>query len=119
MPGHDGAARISALMANLRSDPPKQLGGQAVETIGDLVSQTLRDLGGKVIGRYDLPESDVLIFKLVDGTKVIARPSGTEPKIKFYILARDSQSDLEKAREATTAKINAISTDLAVRAEAA
>jgi phosphoglucomutase len=119
MPGHDGAERITALMTRLRTKPPTQFAGHPVVTIGDVQSgQTIDAKSGAVVGRFDLPASDVLIFTLADGTKVVARPSGTEPKIKFYILAKDSEKDLEKARAATTKKIDAISADLARLAEA-
>lgn len=107
--GKEGADKIQAIMANLRSAPPASFGGVAVKTIGDVKSGEIKDAkSGKVVGRYDLPASNVLVFTLEDGTKVIGRPSGTEPKIKFYVLAREPGSDLHAARVAATAKINAI-----------
>lgn len=118
MPGQDGATRITALMDSLRTNPPERFGGQVVASIGDVTTgETRARDGGKVIGRFELPKSDVLIFTLADGTKVIARPSGTEPKIKFYILARETNPDLEKARASASAKIEAISAEIAARAE--
>lgn len=113
MPGHDGAERIAALMTRLRTDPPAQFAGQPVITIGDVKSgRTVDSKTGSVVGKFDLPASDVLIFTLADGTKVVARPSGTEPKIKFYILAKESEKDLEKSRATATGKIQTIANEL-------
>jgi len=112
MPGADGAARITALMASLRSAPPKRIAGRPVVSIGDVKSDEIRDGRGTVIGHYYLPTSDVLIFTLDDGTKVIARPSGTEPKIKFYILARIDSRDLAAARGAANDRIAAIAKEM-------
>lgn len=112
MPGADGAARITALMASLRSAPPKRIAGRPVVSIGDVKSDEIRDGRGTVIGHYYLPTSGVLIFTLDDGTKVIARPSGTEPKIKFYILARIDSRDLAAARGAANDRIAAIAKEM-------
>jgi len=119
MPGRQGAARIKALMERLRSDPPAAMGGVAVKTIGDIKTGEVCDRAtGKVVDRYGLPASNVLIFTLDDATKVIARPSGTEPKIKFYILARAPGDDLRAARQQATTRIEAITTELATLADA-
>src|SRR5690606_2818180 len=60
-----------------------------VVTVGDLMTGDIRDRAtGASVGRFDLPESDVIVMTLEDQSKVIARPSGTEPKIKFYIMVR-------------------------------
>jgi phosphoglucomutase len=109
MPGKEGADAIKRLMDRLRTDPPKAFAGSAVATIGDVTTGEIKDARtGCVIGRYDLPPSDVLLFTLEDSTKVIARPSGTEPKIKFYILVREPGDDLAGARREAAAKIEAI-----------
>ena len=76
-PGADGLAQIRLAMARFRSAPPKQLAGVAVEQVVDLA----RGEGG-------LPPSDVLVFKLAGGRRVIMRPSGTEPKLKNYYEVR-------------------------------
>ena len=73
---------------------------------------------GKVLRQYDLPPSDVIQFTLSEGTKVIARPSGTEPKIKFYILVHQPGDDLIKAKATADEKIETITTDLVRLAEA-
>lgn len=113
MPGADGAARIAALMDGLRKAPPRAFGGAAVRTWEDLSTGEIRSAAdGAVVGRHDLPASNVLLFSLEDGTKVIARPSGTEPKIKFYILARESGADPTAARIAAAAKISGIDAEL-------
>jgi phosphoglucomutase len=107
--GKKGAEQIQAIMAGLRSSPPESFGGMAVKTVADLQTGQIKDArSGNAVGKYDLPPSNVMLFTLEDGTKVIGRPSGTEPKIKFYVLAREPGDDLDKARAAATNKINAI-----------
>ena len=76
-PGAEGMAQIKAAMATFRAKPPAELAGIAVESIIDLA----RGEGG-------LPPSDVLVFKLAGGRRVIMRPSGTEPKLKSYYEVR-------------------------------
>lgn len=120
MPGQDGAARIAALMDGLRRSLPRAIGGRSVNTWADIKTGEVRELAsGRVVGQYELPPSDVIMLTLNDGTKVIARPSGTEPKIKFYILAKEPGDDLTKARTAASIKIEAISSELTKIAEAA
>jgi len=111
--GKEGAEQIQAMMAGLRASPPSSFGGVAVKTIADLQTGQIKDArSGKVVGQYDLPASNVMLFTLEDGTKVIGRPSGTEPKIKFYVLAREPGDDLDQARAAAAAKIKAIYADI-------
>ena len=112
LPGADGAARIAGIMRDLRAKPPRELAGRPVKAIGDLLSRELRTTDGSLISKYDLPESDVLIIILDDGTKVIGRPSGTEPKIKFYILVRGPGQDLEQARAQAGKLIDEIGKEL-------
>ena len=76
-PGADGLALIRAAMAKARAQPPKELGGVPVEHVVDLLA-----------GAEGLPPSDVLVFKLAGGRRVIMRPSGTEPKLKSYYEVR-------------------------------
>ncbi|MCL2329716.1 MAG: phospho-sugar mutase, partial [Phycisphaerae bacterium] len=116
--GKEGAEKIQAIMQGLRTSPPKSFGGIAVKTVADIETGEICDMAtGKKVGQYDLPASNVMLFTLADGTKVIGRPSGTEPKIKFYILTREPGHDLVKARAAATAKIQAIGDDVAKLAE--
>jgi phosphoglucomutase len=113
LPGAEGAARIRDMMQRLRTKPPASIGGIPVATIADLKTGEIRDARtGKPAGRYDLPAADVIFFTLEDSTKVIARPSGTEPKIKFYILTHAPGDDIPKARAAATARIKAVIEDI-------
>jgi phosphoglucomutase len=117
LPGADGAAQIKNMMNQLRTKPPASIGGVAVSTVADLETGEIRDARtGKAVGRYDLPAADVVFFTLEDATKVIARPSGTEPKIKFYVLTRAPGDDLPKARAAATARIKAVIEDVVKQA---
>lgn len=109
MKGKEGAEKIQALMSKLRASPPACFGGSPVKTIADLKTGEIREArGGKVIGKWNLPSSNVMLFTLENGTKVVGRPSGTEPKIKFYVLTREPGEDLEKARATCSARIMAI-----------
>ena len=84
-PGKTGADEIKAMMDNFRACPPKELGGSEVVLVKDYKSLKATDNKGNVID-LEMPEtSNVLQFFTADGTKVSVRPSGTEPKIKFYM----------------------------------
>lgn len=84
-PGKSGAEEIKAMMDNFRANPPKEIGGSVVSLIKDYKTLELTDAQGNV-SKLDMPEtSNVLQYFTVDGTKISVRPSGTEPKIKFYI----------------------------------
>ena len=109
LPGKEGAEKIKTVMKTLRTKPPKEIGGYPVAAVADIMTGANKDLAtGKVINRYDVPPGNVLIFTLADGGKVIARPSGTEPKIKFYVLLKEPPDDLEKARRNAATKVDAI-----------
>ncbi|TVQ91674.1 MAG: phospho-sugar mutase [Deltaproteobacteria bacterium] len=84
MPGLDGRERISAAMDRLRASPPRELCGHPVHSFTDVMRGEHHDLASGVVTGVDLPPSDVLCWKLGDGSRLVARPSGTEPKIKFY-----------------------------------
>ena len=84
-PGKSGADEIKAMMDNFRACPPKELGGSKVVLVKDYKTLTATDGEGKATP-LDMPEpSNVLQFFTEDGTKISVRPSGTEPKIKFYM----------------------------------
>lgn len=84
-PGKSGADEIKAMMDNFRANPPKEIGGSAVKLIKDYKTLKVTDVQGDV-NELDMPEtSNVLQYFTEDGTKISVRPSGTEPKIKFYI----------------------------------
>ena len=82
--GLDGLQQIQAKMTNLRNNPPKKLAGSDVVELRDIQLQQTTDLRSGAITQLNLPSSNVLQFVLADGSKISARPSGTEPKIKFY-----------------------------------
>ena len=88
MQGITGAEKIKALMVKFREESPKEFAGIAVECVEDF-SIGKRMLQDGTIEEIDLPAADVLKYKLVDNSWIAVRPSGTEPKIKFYIGAFD------------------------------
>ena len=94
--GRTGAEEITQMMSDFRSNPPKEIAGSLVEEIKDFKEQTnfiVSKNEKKVMD--DIPKSNVLIFYTQDGTKVCVRPSGTEPKIKFYVSVKDSITSKE------------------------
>ena len=121
----EGGMKIKAMMDNFRANPPRQLAGIKVQNIRDLQKSQIIKLdenSNDVVGTIDLPTSNVLQFILEDGTKVSARPSGTEPKIKFYFsvkknISQDiSDADLALKKEQAAKQISSLEkafTDLA------
>lgn len=84
-PGKSGAEEIKAMMDNFRANPPKEIGGSAVRLVKDYKTLKATDAAGNSTD-LNMPEtSNVLQYFTEDGTKISVRPSGTEPKIKFYI----------------------------------
>lgn len=93
MPGLSGMADMEALMERLRTSPPKDIAGIPVVTLTDIERDKQTDLTtGQTSAGPGLPESNVLLFHLQDGSTVVARPSGTEPKIKFYFMVVDREN---------------------------
>ena len=88
MPGLDGIEKMKNLMADLRNDPPKFISGTEVFCIRDYSTGDLIVPKLGVMGQTDIKGSNVLYFELADETAFIVRPSGTEPKVKVYILAK-------------------------------
>jgi phosphomannomutase len=82
--GAVGAVEIQKMMTRLRAGLPRRIGSLAVVAVSDYEAQTRRDAEGAAVP-LSLPEANVLAFELEGGSRVIARPSGTEPKIKFYV----------------------------------
>jgi phosphoglucomutase len=82
--GMNGVAEIAAMMEGYRNNPPQTIGGAAVQNLFDYELQKGKNLQSGEEWVINLPKSNVLQFELADGTKISARPSGTEPKIKFY-----------------------------------
>lgn len=116
--GKSGAEEIVAMMKGFRANPPKQLGGSSVVTIKDYADLNLTDLTTGKVEKMDMPTtSNVLQYFTADGTKVSIRPSGTEPKIKFYIEVKghlDSAADYDRANADAKAKIDAVKKDLGI-----
>lgn len=97
--GRNGAEEIQAIMNELRHNPPQELGGVAVMWRKDFEAQEVLNLDAGQREPTGLPKSNVLQFVLADGSKITARPSGTEPKIKFYFSLKarlSSVSSFEK-----------------------
>ncbi len=88
--GITGAQEIKQMMIDLRENTPKQIAGQDIIIVEDYTSSTRENKHLKKTESIDIPKSNVLIFYLADGSKIAARPSGTEPKIKFYISVKAS-----------------------------
>jgi phosphoglucomutase len=88
--GAEGKQTMNGIMSAFRRRPPEAVAGDPVVKITDIQTDEVRTPDGKVVGRPNLPKSNVLIFHLASGSRVMARPSGTEPKIKFYFSVRDT-----------------------------
>lgn len=116
--GKSGAEEIQAIMKQFRENPPKAIAGSAIEVIKDYADLSIKNGEGEVTGKLDFPvTSNVLQFFTADGTKISVRPSGTEPKIKFYVEVKEamaSATDYDKAIAAAEAKIEQIKKDLGI-----
>jgi len=116
--GKDGVEQIAQMMKNYRANPPKSIDGSTVKTIHDYQKQETTDTVTGKISSINQPKSDVLQFIAEDGTKVSVRPSGTEPKIKFYFGVKGelkSASELENQLKELDAKIARIVEELGIR----
>ena len=117
--GKSGAEEIVAMMKNFRENPMKELGGSPVILVKDYASLEATDVVNGTKSKLDMPvTSNVLQYFSADGSKVSIRPSGTEPKIKFYIEVRgskmDNYADYDAANAAADAKIEAIKKELGI-----
>ena len=100
MEGLDGIERRRRIMQSLRDNVPTSFGGYKVKTVGDYSTGVVTDLVSGEKGSTGQPASDVLYYTLENEDKVIVRPSGTEPKIKIYVLAHASDKEaLDKKAE--------------------
>ena len=95
--GMDGAEQISKMMVELRKNPLAEIDGSKVEFLCDYQASTRTNLLTGKVESIDLEKSNVLIYEMLDGTKVAARPSGTEPKIKFYFSVNTPLDAIENA----------------------
>ena len=115
-PGKTGADEIKQMMTNFRTNPPKQLGGSKVCLIKDYQTLEAKYADGKV-EKLNMPTtSNVLQWFCEDGTKISVRPSGTEPKIKFYTEIKDATFKCagcyERCTKVAEEKIEVIKKDL-------
>lgn len=113
--GMDGQKQIAEMMESYRSNPPKAIGGSPVVQLLDYDKKTGRNLQTNESWEIKLPRSNVLQFILADGSKISARPSGTEPKIKFYFSVNtklDNADDYERVCEELDERIKNIISDM-------
>ena len=116
--GKSGAEEIQAMMDGFRKNPPTSLGGSTIVTIKDYKNSTSLDIASGETTRIDLPSSNVLQFFTEDGSIISARPSGTEPKIKFYCSVNDqlpNKNDFEKVETGLNKKLDRILEDLGAK----
>ena len=104
--GIDGAEQIKAIMEKIRNNPPKSFGDLEVLEFRDYTKDTATDMKSGEVKKTGLPESNVLYFDLSNNSWCCARPSGTEPKIKFYMGVKGtSLEDAEKKLEDLKEKV--------------
>ena len=115
--GREGVEKIQALMKAFRADPPKTIAGIAVTEVYDYQTHEIRDLaGGKPARPLPQPSGDLLLFHTaLPGMRFAARPSGTEPKIKFYLFARTEvkgPAHLAEAKAETASRLDRMAQDI-------
>ncbi len=117
-PGKTGAEEIRQMMIDYRNNPPKEIAGSAVVRIKDYQTLENKDLLTGTVSSLAFPTtSNVLQFFTADGTKISVRPSGTEPKIKFYVEVRgvlNNRADYDAVEAAAQQKIDAVRTSLGI-----
>ena len=106
--GKKGAEEISQMMKNFRENPYTEIAGQKVVRIEDYQKSESRDLVNNSNILIDIPKSNVIIFYTEDGSKIAMRPSGTEPKIKFYISVNSKSKNCVVAQKTNQEKLEAI-----------
>ncbi|HMI08505.1 MAG TPA: phospho-sugar mutase [Flavobacterium sp.] len=115
--GIEGLAEINQMMVNMRDNPVKEINGERVVMLEDYKNATAKNLFTGDVETMDIPKSDVLIYYTEDGAKIAARPSGTEPKIKFYVSVNahlDSVANFAAAEAQLDKKIKNILSDLKI-----
>ena len=95
--GMDGAAEIQQMLSDMRNNPITEIDGEKIESLCDYDASTKKNLITGEITNIDLPKSNVLIYQTESGTRIAARPSGTEPKIKFYFSVNTSLDNAKNA----------------------
>ena len=114
MPGEKGMDEMVSLMARFRKDPPKVLGGQKFVRMRDYKNLVSLDASGATVS-LDAPKGDMVILDLDGGNYVAVRPSGTEPKVKFYLFAYDApaaSADVEATNAAQADRMKKMGADL-------
>jgi phosphomannomutase len=97
--GISGLEEINKMMIDLRENPMKEINGERVAMIEDYQNRTAKNMFSGEVETLNIPKSNVLIYYLEDGSKICARPSGTEPKIKFYFSVNDTLESIENAKQ--------------------
>ncbi|WP_438963908.1 phospho-sugar mutase [Winogradskyella sp.] len=113
--GIEGAQEIKQMMVDARENPLSEVNGSKVIRIEDYQLSIAKDMVNNSQSNIDIPKSNVLIYYTEDGSKIALRPSGTEPKIKFYVSVNtklDNVSDFEKTEQYLEARIDAILKDM-------
>jgi phosphoglucomutase len=114
--GEEGAARIRRMMETMRANPKTAFCGVPVARVFDYKLLTIQERDGNQFKatqqKIELPPSDVLQFELEDGSRISMRPSGTEPKIKFYVSVCTKGSDVETAHAETLRRIELLNTEI-------
>ena len=116
--GKTGAEEIQVMMKNLRGNPPKSIHGSPVVKVYDYLSSEVKELATGKIESLDFPKSNVLQYTTEDGTKISARPSGTEPKIKFYFSVKEplkQKEDFNIVQDLLNRKIESIIEELSLK----
>jgi len=96
--GISGLEEINQMMVDLREKPMEEINNQRVVCIEDYKNSTSRNLITNDVETINIPKSDVLIYYLEDGSKICARPSGTEPKIKFYFSVNTTLDSIKNTK---------------------
>ncbi|GMQ28522.1 phospho-sugar mutase [Algoriphagus confluentis] len=109
--GKDGAEQIQKLMADFRTNPPSEMNGSPVERIVDVKNATVTEVKSGKVEKLNMDKSNVMQFYLEDGSKISARPSGTEPKIKYYFSVNSplvKEEDYRKVEKELTEKLEGL-----------
>jgi phosphoglucomutase len=109
--GMDGATEIQQMLSNMRNNPVTEIDGEKVVSLSDYQASTSKNLITGTVTNINLPKSNVLIYQTENGTRIAARPSGTEPKIKFYFSVNtplDSKENATEVEASLDAKIQRI-----------
>ena len=116
--GKSGAEEIQQMMKNFRKNPPSKINNSALTEVMDYLDPKCLEKANRKNGGIVIPKSDVLQFFTADGTKISIRPSGTEPKIKFYFGVKGNLNkvgDYEQVNAALDNRIDRIIKDLKLK----